>query len=52
MVPFQLDIRRSSPSFRPYEHASETQTSDSFVIRGRAWDFTCTVPFLALLELF
>jgi hypothetical protein len=47
MVPFQSDINRSSPSSRPYEHASgESQALDQ-----RSMASTSTETFLALLQL-
>jgi hypothetical protein len=49
MVPFQSDINRSSPSSRPYEHASgESQALDQRSMASRP---TSTETFLALLQL-
>lgn len=51
MVPFQLVIRRSSPSSRPYEQASVTLSGSLVTTRSDALMHTSTEALLALLEL-
>lgn len=50
MVPVQLVMRRSSPSSRPYEHASEAFGLD-YAYQKLHWTHTCTQTLFALLEL-
>jgi hypothetical protein len=51
MVPFQLVMRRSSPSSRPYEQASVSLSVFSVATRSDALIRTSTEALLALLEL-
>ena len=51
MVPFQLDISKSSPSESPYEHAS-AGISAGETLASWITPPTRTQPFLALLKLF
>jgi hypothetical protein len=50
IVPFQLVIIRSSPSARPYEHASSRGCESAFSSNTK-WP-TCAQAFLAFLQLF
>jgi hypothetical protein len=47
-VPFQLDINKSSPSARPYEHASEAAKyiSDISQVRMQSLAYQLLDPFL------
>jgi hypothetical protein len=51
MVPFQLVMRRSSPSSRPYEQASVTLSGSLVTTQSDALMHTSTEALLALLEL-
>ena len=52
MVPFQFDMRRSSPSARPYEHASETLLDCIHCKQARHYRTSseALLAFLKLLE--
>lgn len=55
MVPFQLDIIRSSPSVKPYEQASVNLEISWSTLRSHvriAGSLTSTESLLAFLELF
>lgn len=51
MVPFQLVMRRSSPSSRPYEHASRPMSVALPRAQSNVLVYTSTEALLALLEL-
>lgn len=50
IVPFQFDMRRSSPSERPYEHASEGCSMENGGLRGVERRHTGSETFLTFLE--
>lgn len=52
MVPFQLVMVMSSPSSRPYEHASCVSSVLSCINRCSLSSLTCSEALLAFLELF
>lgn len=51
MVPFQLVMRRSSPSSRPYEQASVALSVTFLTTQSKDLNHTSTEALLALLEL-
>lgn len=52
IVPFQLDINRSSPSERPYEQASKYPFSATCCEESKDGSFTSSESLFSLLKLF